>query len=121
MRFLVDMGLDVRLALWLRERGHDAVHLSEVGLQRLPDTEIFAEAVAESRVILTCDLDFGEIAAFSTAALIGVILFRVAEYRLTRIVDRLDATLPAIESRLSAGAIVTIEDDRFRLRLLPIE
>jgi Domain of unknown function (DUF5615) len=47
VRFLADMGLDVRVVDWLRDRGHDATHLRDEGPQRLPDAEIFANAIAE--------------------------------------------------------------------------
>ena len=60
MRFLADMGVDVRIAQWLRQQAHDAKHLRDEGLHRSPNGEIFAKAVAEDRVILTFDLDFGE-------------------------------------------------------------
>ncbi|HYS75771.1 MAG TPA: DUF5615 family PIN-like protein, partial [Burkholderiales bacterium] len=67
MRFLADAGVAGRVVNWLRERGHDAVHLREQGLERLPDSEVFAKASAEKRVLLTFDLDFGELVALSAS------------------------------------------------------
>jgi predicted nuclease of predicted toxin-antitoxin system len=63
MRFLADMGVDIRVVQWLRTQGHDAIHLREQGLQRMPDGDIFAKARTEQRILLTFDLDFGEILA----------------------------------------------------------
>jgi predicted nuclease of predicted toxin-antitoxin system len=40
----------------------DATHLRDEGLQTLEDEEIFKKAALERRIILTFDLDFGEIA-----------------------------------------------------------
>lgn len=77
MRILADMGVDMRVVRWLRSQGHDAAHLREGGLQRLPDGEIFTKAIAESRVIVTFDLDFGEILALAKGRKAGVILFRL--------------------------------------------
>ena len=57
MRFLLDMGVSVHVAAWLREQGHDPLHLRDEGLQRLPNGEIFTKAISEGRVILTFDLD----------------------------------------------------------------
>ena len=37
MRFLADMGVSPRVVDWLRAQGHDARHLREEGLQRLPN------------------------------------------------------------------------------------
>jgi predicted nuclease of predicted toxin-antitoxin system len=53
------MGLSPRIAAWLRDAGHDAVHLLDKKLERLPDRQIFAMAARQRRVIVTCDLDFG--------------------------------------------------------------
>jgi predicted nuclease of predicted toxin-antitoxin system len=63
MRFLADMGVSLRVVEWLRSSGHDAIHLRDEGLQKLPNGEIFRKAIREQRVVLTFDLDFGEIVA----------------------------------------------------------
>jgi predicted nuclease of predicted toxin-antitoxin system len=39
MRFSTDMGISLRTVEWLREKGHDVVHLRDEGLQRLPDDQ----------------------------------------------------------------------------------
>jgi predicted nuclease of predicted toxin-antitoxin system len=74
MRFLADMGVGQHIVEWLRSQGHDAVHLREQQLQRLPDADIFAKAIAEQRIILTFDLDFGEILALAGASVASLIL-----------------------------------------------
>jgi predicted nuclease of predicted toxin-antitoxin system len=47
MRFLADMGVAQRIVEWLCAQGHDAVHLRDEGLQRLPNGEIFQKAARE--------------------------------------------------------------------------
>lgn len=66
------MGVAQRIVQWLREDGHDAVHLRDEKLHRLPNGDIFVKAHAEKRIILTFDLDFGEILALSSGTLEGV-------------------------------------------------
>ncbi|MFN0172752.1 MAG: DUF5615 family PIN-like protein [Bryobacteraceae bacterium] len=61
--------------LALRQLGHDVAHLSELGLIRMEDSDIVAKAQSEARIILTFDLDFGEIMALSANASPSVILF----------------------------------------------
>jgi predicted nuclease of predicted toxin-antitoxin system len=61
MRFLADMGVSMRVVDWLRTIGHDTVHLRDESLHRLPNGEIFQKAFVEQRIVLTFDLDFGEI------------------------------------------------------------
>jgi predicted nuclease of predicted toxin-antitoxin system len=67
MRFLADMGIALRIVQWLRAAKHDALHLRELSLGKLADQEIFDKAAVEQRIILTFDLDFGEILALSRA------------------------------------------------------
>ena len=120
MRFLADMGVARRVVEWLRDQGHDARHLREEELQRLPDDQIFRKAVAENRVVLTLDLDFGEIVAFSGRQNVSVVLFRLQNTRAPHVIDRLSVVLQEALSALEQGAVVVVEESRFRIRRLPI-
>ena len=71
------MGISRKVAEWLRRQGYESSHLGEEGLARLPNGRIFAKAIAENRVILTCDLDFGEIAAMAERPMAGEVIFRL--------------------------------------------
>jgi hypothetical protein len=68
---------------------------------------------AERRIILTFDLDFGEILALSGASVVSVILFRLNNTRTPFVQERLAAVLTAEEAALQAGAIVIVEDGRY--------
>src|SRR6516162_5740000 len=120
MRFLADMGVAIRVVEWLRDQGYDARHLREEELQRLPDDQIFRKAVAEDRVVLTFDLDFGEIVAFSGRQNVSVVLFRLQNTRAPHVIDRLSVVLQEALSALEQGADVVVEESRFRIRRLPI-
>lgn len=93
MRFLADMGVSQQVVEWLRTSGHDALHLREEGLHRLPNGEIFLKAGREQRIVLTFDLDFGEIVAASAGQNISVILFRLRNTRADFVIQRLDDVL----------------------------
>ena len=120
MRFLADMGVDVRIVEWLRREGHDARHLRDEGLQRMPDSDIFDKAISEDRIVLTFDLDFGEIAALSRGRRSSVILFRLHNARTPHVIARLGAVLERSGEALGQGAVVLVEDSRHRIRRLPI-
>ncbi|MEL7407408.1 MAG: DUF5615 family PIN-like protein, partial [Cyanobacteria bacterium J06558_2] len=77
MRFLADMGISPLTVKKLKETGYTAVHLSEEGLMRMPDSQIVAKAKQESRIILTFDLDFTDLLAASKDSLPSVIIFRL--------------------------------------------
>lgn len=120
MRFLCDMGVSQRVVDWLRSNGHDATHLGDEGLQRLPDSGIFQKAVAEQRIVISFDLDFGEIVAACAGNLISVILFRLHNTRTDHVTHRLATVHLQSADDLKAGCIIVIEEARHRVRKLPI-
>jgi predicted nuclease of predicted toxin-antitoxin system len=120
LRFLADMGVSHQVVEWLRTKGHEAVHLRDEGLQRLPNGEIFQKAGREQRIVLTFDLDFGEILAASGRQIVSVILFRLRNTRTGFVIQRLDDVLNHSSAELMQGAIVIVEDGRHRVRRLPI-
>jgi predicted nuclease of predicted toxin-antitoxin system len=120
VRFLADMGVSQSVVEWLRSTGHDAVHLREEGLHRLPNGEIFQKGFIEHRVVLTFDLDFGEIVAASEGRVVSVVLFRLHNTRTGHVIERLQAVLEQSSVELQSGAIIVVEEGRHRVRRLPI-
>lgn len=120
MRFLADMGVDITVVDWLRSQGHEAIHLREERLHRLPDKDVFTKAIAERRIIITFDLDFGEILALSGNATVSVILFRLHDTRTQNVICRLNDVLTVDGESLVKGAVIVVEDARHRVRDLPI-
>jgi predicted nuclease of predicted toxin-antitoxin system len=120
LRFLADMGVSSRTVEWPSKNGHDAVHLRDEELQRLPNGEIFQKAANEDRIVLTFDLDFGEIVAFTRGSKPSVVVFRLRNTRTPHVISRLETVLAASSSALQQGAVVVVEDGRHRIRLLPI-
>ncbi len=120
MKFLADMGVAWRIVEWLRQHNHDAVHLRELNLIRMPDDEIFAKAKSEGRIILTFDLDFGEIVAASSNKIPSVITFRLHNTWTPHVIGRLRKVLNDSSEALQKGAIITVEENRHRIRHLPI-
>ncbi len=119
MRFLADMGVSYRTIKWLRDAGHDVVHLRDQGLHRLPNGEIFGKAISEGRIILTFDLDFGEIVALARGQRVGVVLFRLNNTSAPFLNRRLAAVVANAELALCGGAFVVVEDSRHRVRRFP--
>lgn len=119
MRFLLDMGLARSTAQYLRDCGYDAVHLREQGLQRLPDVEIVGKAVAEQRIILTHDLDFGRIVSLSKARVPSVVTFRLADMRAGEVNRHLDELIARFAAALERGALISVTDQGIRVRHLP--
>ena len=96
------------------------MHLRDEGLQRLPNGDIFAKADAERRVILTFDLDFGELVALAKGRSVSVVVFRLRDTRTQTVIQRLGVVLRESADSLSRGAIIVVEDGRHRVRKLAI-
>ena len=120
MKFLADMGISQRTVEWLRNQGYDIVHLREQGLQRLADENILAKAVTEERIVLTMDLDFTNLLAWSGGALPSVIIFRLRNENYDKVNAQLENVLSQCQNQLLAGVIISVGDDAFRVRNLPI-
>lgn len=114
------MGVSTSTLRALREARHDAVHLIEQGLHRLPDNAILRKAFEEGRILITFDLDFGDLLAFSRSSLPGVIIFRLHNQTPLNVTRRLFDLLSMEGPRIKAGALVIVEDSRYRVRRLPI-
>lgn len=69
-------------------------------LQRMPKGAIFDQAHAERRIVLTFDLDFGEIAAFTKKRKVSVALFRLHNTRTPHVIER-----PSVVLNDSKGAL----------------
>src|SRR6266508_4003772 len=110
-----DLAQDVE---FLRLRGHDAVHVRELALQRATDRELIDRARGDSRVLLTFDLDFGEILAVGVVNRPSVVIFRLTNERADAVNRRLEVVLAERAEALNSGALLLVEDARYRVRLL---
>lgn len=86
----------------------------------MPNGEIFDKAIRENRIVITFDLDFGEIAALAENRKASVILFRLKNTRTAYVIERLASAIEAFAAALEKGAIVIVEDTRYRVRYFPI-
>ena len=120
MKFLADMGISPRVVSSLRELGHEAIHLQEEGLGRMPDGEILAKARSEGRVLLTHDLDFGELLAASGGNLPSVIIFRLRDMRAENVKSHLFSILEKQSDALEKGVVCSVTERKVRIRALPI-
>ena len=120
LKFLADMGISPRTVQELRDQGHDALHLHEEGLERLPDEEILEKARGEGRILLTHDLDFSQLLAQTSAEGPSVILFRLADMRPESVSHHLRLVLVQAEEELRQGAIVSVREGQIRVHPLPI-
>jgi predicted nuclease of predicted toxin-antitoxin system len=119
MKILIDMNLAFRWAQILSNRGISAVHWNTVGAVTAPDSEIMSYAKAHNYAILTRDLDFGDILAYTKASAPSVIQIRAFDARPEQIFEAVFDALTRLKSEVEQGALVTIDIKKTRIRILP--
>lgn len=120
MKLLLDMNLSPALAADLRAAGFEAEHWSGHGLANSDDTEIMAYAKTHDYVVVTHDLDFSAILAATNGDKPSVIQIRAGNLAPELLIGPLALGLRRCGAELENGALLTIETDRQRLRLLPL-
>lgn len=120
MRFLLNMNLPRELGRLLRTRGHDFRHAGDCGCAEATDVAIVEVAQKEGETVITHDLDYGRILAFSGERSPSVIIFRISGADANELFQRLMEAWPTAEGPLAEGAIVVVEEAAVRIRRLPI-
>jgi predicted nuclease of predicted toxin-antitoxin system len=120
MKLLLDQGAPRTSAALLRRAGFDAVHAGEIGMAEALDDEILRRAVAEDRMIVTLDADFHAQLALSAANKPSVIRVRIEGLQAEAFVELLTQVLERCGGDLEAGAVVSVQETRIRIRRLPI-
>jgi predicted nuclease of predicted toxin-antitoxin system len=121
MKLLVDMNLSPKWVGLFHDSGWEAVHWSAVGQPTARDSEIMTFAAANNFVVVTHDLDFSAILAVTHGKKPSVIQIRSEDVSAEFIGKQTVAALRHMLAELEAGALLTIEVGRTRLRLLPIQ
>jgi predicted nuclease of predicted toxin-antitoxin system len=118
MRILANENFPGPVVRALRELGHDVLWVKEI-MCGASDVEVLSRAQAERRILTTFDRDFGELAfRFGLPAECGIIFFRL---RGTSPETDNSRTIAALTSRTDwAGHFAVVQDDRIRLRPLPV-
>jgi predicted nuclease of predicted toxin-antitoxin system len=121
MKLLVDMNLSPRWVGLLSSANIEAAHWSDVGAMNAPDTAIMAFASANDYVVLTHDLDFSAILAATQGEKPSVVQLRADDVSPDVIGHHVLAALRQMDVELQAGALVTVDPKRTRLRVLPLQ
>ena len=121
MKLVIDMNLSPDWVPLLQEHGFQAVHWSSIGARNADDTEIMQWARDNQSVVFTHDLDYGIILALTRAGTPSVIQARTQDVSPAHLGSRVISVLRAHHDVIASGALITIVEAKFRVRILPIE
>jgi predicted nuclease of predicted toxin-antitoxin system len=119
-RILLDQGLARQAAVILRRRGMDAVHVSEIGMEKAEDIRILEAARNDERACVTLDHDFHAHLAGTGQGRPSVVLLRVQGLDAQGQADLIQAVCLQCENALSEGAASSADRESIRVRRLPL-
>lgn len=120
MKIVVDMNLSPEWVSVLEAADYEAVHWSTVGDPQASDKIIMAWALSNDCIVFTHDLDFGTLLAISQADPPSVIQVRTQDVLPSKLSSLILDALRQFEKELKIGALVTIDEDKAKARILPI-
>jgi predicted nuclease of predicted toxin-antitoxin system len=120
MKILIDMNLSPLWADFLSENGYKATHWSSIGHATAPDEQIFEFAIDHDWIILTSDLDFGTILAFTNEAKPSVFQVRMDYSMPHEIGVKVINCLRQFKTELQEGCLITLDNAKSRVRILPL-
>ena len=100
MKFLIDAQLPPALCDWFRERGHEAIHVAEIGMTAALDQEIAIRAEADDAIVVSKDEDFVTLRLPDRFALLWLRCGNASNPVLTAWIG---VRWPQIEAMLTAG------------------
>ena len=120
MKLLIDVNLTPEWVEFFAAHGIEARHWMSIGRANSSDREIMSFALEKGFVVFTHDLDFGSILAATNARGPSVIQVRTQEPTPAAIGEAVITALTDLRPQLERGALVTVELDKRRSRVLPL-
>jgi predicted nuclease of predicted toxin-antitoxin system len=116
MKFKTDENLPVDIAELLRQHQHDALTVLDQQLGGQPDPTLAAVCQAESRAIVTRDLDFSDIGQYPPDDFAGIIVLRPALQNLTSLLRLMARVVVLLAQEPLNGHLWSVDDHQVRIR-----
>ena len=118
MRFLVDANVPRSATLLLRQMGHEAVDVRDIGMRGAPDSTIAEYARNTRQILITRDFDFSDIRNYPPGDYAGIVVLKLPDdTTATRLVEVLEIFVLREDwlARLT-GRLAIVEGWRVRFR-----
>lgn len=120
MKILIDMNLSPEWVKEFEKNGIKAIHWSSIGDLDAPDKVLMKYAKDQDYIVFTHDLDFGTILALTHAGKPSVMQVRTQDVTVSYLKNMVLKTLLEHAILLGKGALIVIEEQKKRVRVLPL-
>jgi predicted nuclease of predicted toxin-antitoxin system len=115
MNLKLDENLPARLAIVLRDLGHDIHTAQQEGLAGALDSRIWDSAQKESRFFVTQDMDFSDLRRFLPGTHAGILLVRLHTPSWKRLVTRMDEVFRTEDVGSWSRCFVVVTEAKVRI------
>lgn len=116
MKFKIDENLPAEFAAALGEAGFEAATVAQEHLSGTTDAALLDRCRAETRVLVTLDLDFANVQAYPPGTNSGIIVFRSKSQDKLTLIALLKRIVPVLKRRSAEGQLWIVQPDRIRFR-----
>lgn len=121
LKFLLNANISHETASFLNQIGYEAKTVAQFNLEESTDQEIVNFATKHKMIIVTLDLDFGEIFYFSSKSRLGIIILKLADQRVESVnkilIRLLDSKI--LNKKKFQTSLIIVDENKFRIRTKP--
>lgn len=116
IKFLTDECIGLPTLTFLRDLGYNVLTAKEAKLKSKPDIEIIKWAIKENRILITEDIDFGNILLYPPKLHTGIILLRFRHQLENKIHHMLSCLLKELKPKDFKKTLIIVDAEKYRLR-----
>ena len=121
IRLKLDENLSRHLQAALSALQFDTSTVAAEGLLGVGDEKVCEAAARENRILLTLDVEFGDLRKYPPGAHPGIVLFRPASFGPLSVNTFVKGFLRETDLDPLRGCVVVVEPSRIRVRRPPLE
>ncbi len=117
LKFLIDEDLPRSTAEALRLKGYNALDVRDCGLRGKSDEEVFEFSQKEKAILLTGDLDFGNIHHFPVGSYTGIVIAHFPnDISTSRLNEQIIKAFNKLTEKDFKGNLIILEPGKIRVR-----
>lgn len=117
LKFMADVNIERPIVEWLLNKGYDVKWIPDIDCE-MEDDELLDLTIAEKRVLLTNDKDFGAMTFRQRKISTGIILFRIKGQDTGQKIKVLQTLLDKVGDKIIGNFVVLAKK---KGRIIPIE
>lgn len=116
MRFKTDENLHPDAAMFLQERGHDALTVWDQDLRGRADADLAEICRTENRALITLDMDFADIRTYPPQNYAGLIVLRLTHQDRGHVLQTIHRMIRLLERQEITGRLWIMDEHSLRVR-----